>query len=206
MSNIGENKRMLKNNSLASIKNPKTSSMKKTAAALALLLMLTTSIFAVLPSASAHTPAWQIVTHAYISAAPNPVGVTQQTYIIVWLNWLFDNAMTGNPYRFNNYQITITAPDGTTQTKTFPVVFDSTSAQPYAFTPAQVGTYTLKFSFPGQTLTTSNDLPTSAYINDTYLPSSASTTLIVQQTPISTIPATPLPTAVLDTPNIRYEP
>ena len=29
------------------------------------------------PTASAHTPAWQIPTYAYINVAPNPVGVGQ---------------------------------------------------------------------------------------------------------------------------------
>jgi len=34
-----------------------------------------------LPSANAHTPPWQLTTYAYIYAAPNPVGVGQQTLI-----------------------------------------------------------------------------------------------------------------------------
>ena len=89
----------------------------------------------------------------------------------------------------------------------FPVVQDTTSAQDYPFTPNTVGTYTLTFIFPGQTLTLANDAnsenslfgpPTfpNDYINDTYAPSSASTTLIVQSSPVPAATASgPLPTA-----------
>ncbi len=64
---------------------------------------------------------------------------------------------TINNYRFHDYQLVITAPDGTNTTETFPVVQDTTSAQDYAFTPNTVGTYKLTFIFPGQTLTLAND-------------------------------------------------
>ena len=57
---------------------------KKTSTMIAVFLI---SIFAIslvaLPSASAHTPAWQIPTFAYINARPNPVGVGQQVIIVV---------------------------------------------------------------------------------------------------------------------------
>ena len=55
----------------------------------------------------------------------------------------------------------------------------------YAFTPTAVGTYNLTFNFPGQVYGANGDgYPASTLINDTYLPSSASTTLTVQSTPI----------------------
>ncbi len=147
------------------------------------------------PSASAHDPGWNIPTFALINAAPNPVGVGQQAYVIMWLTDTYDPASAlSNNYRFHNYKLTITAPDGTVTTQTFETVTDPTSNQPYAFTPDQVGTYTLNFTFPGQDITVNNDSPTSQYINDTYLPSSAQTTLNVQQEAISTLPTVPLPT------------
>jgi hypothetical protein len=113
----------------------------------------------------------------------------------MWLSDTYDSASAlSNNYRFQNYKLTITAPDVTVTTQTFATVSDPTSAQPYAFTPDQVGTYNLNFTFPGQLITVTNDSPTSQLVNDTYLPSSAATTLLVQQEAISTLPTVPLPT------------
>ena len=128
------------------------------------------------------------------------MGTGQSVEVIMWLNLVIDGAALSNNVRFQNYQITITAPDGTVQTQTFATVSDPTSAQPYYFTPDQVGTYTLNFTFPGQVYTYTEPVSgfgppaPSQYINDTYLASSASTTLTVQETPISNYPTTPLPT------------
>src|SRR5208283_370479 len=150
-----------------------------------------------IPAANAHTPALQIPTYAYINVGPNPVGVGQTTYVIMWLDKLYENAYTLNTYRFHNYELVITAPDGTNTTQSFPIVYDTTSAQDYAFTPNAVGTYKLTFSFPGQTVTASDAAPGDAFINDTYLPSTASTTLTVQSSPLPAgISSTnPVPTA-----------
>jgi hypothetical protein len=164
------------------------------------ILSMTVSI-TLIPTASAHNPAWQIPTYAYISVMPNPIGVGQQMTCYVWLSNVYDSAAIGNNYRFQNYQVVITAPDGTSTTQNFAFIADSTSSQLFYFTPDQVGTYIFNFTFPGQAITTSNDLPTSAYINDTYLPSSASTTLTVQQAPIPAAKgSSPLPTAFWERP------
>ena len=183
-------------------------SKSKTATiAIAIFLMFSMAASMMLiPTASAHTPAWNIPTYAYINAAPNPTGVGQQVLVIMWLTNLF-SPMAGlaNDYRFHNYQLTITAPDGTKTTQTFATVTDSTSAQDTYFTPTAVGTYTLTFTFPGQPFneyahdTTLISLfgvvEPEPYLNDIYLPSSASTTLTVQSTPVAAYPTTPLPTA-----------
>ncbi|MGA2523475.1 MAG: PQQ-binding-like beta-propeller repeat protein [Candidatus Bathyarchaeia archaeon] len=170
------------------------------------IFSMTASIM-LIPSANAHTPAWTIPTYAFITVSPSPVGVGQQAYVIMWLDKLYDNTLTVNNYRFHDYQLVITAPDGTNTTESFPVVQDTTSAQDYAFTPNTVGTYKLTFTFPGQTLTLANDANSEAtlfgpptfpnpYINDTYAPSTASTTLTVQSSPIAGATASgPLPTA-----------
>ncbi len=148
-----------------------------------------------IPNTTAHTPKWDIPTFAYINAAPNPVGVGQKASVIMWIDDTYDpSSLLSNNYRFRNYKLTITAPDGTVTTQTFDYVSDPTSAQPYSFTPDQVGTYNLTFSFPGQDITVNNDSPTSVYVNDTYLASSAQTTLTVQEEPISYLPVVPLPT------------
>jgi hypothetical protein len=153
-----------------------------------------------LQSTSAHTPAWQIPTYAYVQAVPNPVGVGQAALVYMWVDKIADGAQLGNTIRFQNYQLTITAPDGKVQTVTFPTIQDPTSNQAYSFTPDQVGTYTLAFNFPGYKYTYTGLVPglfappaPSQYVNDTYLPSNATTTLTVQQTAIPTIPNNPLP-------------
>jgi hypothetical protein len=127
---------------------------KTLAIAISILLMISmTASLALVPSASAHVPAWQIPTFAYINVAPNPVGVGQNVVVIMWLTNLFSPATAiGNDYRFHNYKLTITAPDGTVTTQSYATVQDSTSAQDYSFAPSQVGTYNLTFSFPGQDL------------------------------------------------------
>ncbi len=148
-----------------------------------------------IPTASAHTPAWQIPTWAFVQPVINPIGVGQSTYIYMWIDKTFgtDTALT-NDWRFHNYKLTITAPDGTVEVKTFDVVMDTTSSQSYAYTPTMVGEYKLKFEFPGQAYNTYSHNPNSAYVNDTFLPSSAEATLTVQQDPITTLGSYPLPT------------
>jgi hypothetical protein len=170
---------------------------KSKTAAIAISVFLTLSItvsLMLVPTVNAHTPPWQIPTFAYITANPSPVGVGQQVTVLFWLNNVYDSAAIANDYRFHNYKVTITAPDGVIETKTFAYVADSTSAQYFLYTPTKVGTYNLKFEFPGQAINDYSHDPNSASINDTYLPSSASTTLTVQQEQLpSPITSYPLP-------------
>jgi len=186
---------------------------KSLAILIALLLTISTvSSLMLIPNANAHTPAWQIPTYAYIVAAPSPIGVGQQAHVYMWLDAVYGAAggttaanplngstasagLLANNYRFHNYNLTITAPDNTVTTQIFPIISDTTSSQYITLTPDQIGTYTLKFSFPGQNYgENGNGYEKSSLINDTYLASSATTTLTVQQDPIP--PATtsgPLP-------------
>jgi outer membrane protein assembly factor BamB len=160
-------------------------------------LLIASMSLAVIPSAtvSAHTPPWDLTTFAYINVAPNPVGVGQQASILMWLDKTFDPSISlTNDYRFHNYKLTITAPDGSVTTQTFETVIDTTSSQFFAYTPDQVGTYTLDFEFPGQEFNQYSHPPNSNFVNDTYLPSSASTTLVVQEDPLpDPITSYPLP-------------
>ncbi len=176
---------------------------KTIAIAIAIFLMFSMSASVMLiPNASAHTPAWQIPTYAYITVTPNPVGLSQSVFIDMWLDKVLPGAELGDNVRYANYELTITAPDGTKTTMTWAVVSDPTANQDYSYTPAQVGTYTLNFTFPGQVYSWTQPVPSlfgppapSPYVGDTFLSSSASVTLTVQQTPIATLPTTPLPTA-----------
>jgi len=151
--------------------------------AIALALVLFASIAAstmLVQPTTAHTPSWNIPTFAYIQISPNPVGVGQQVNVVFWLDKVFDpsTALT-NTWRFHNYKLTITDPDGVVTTKTFDYISDPTSSQYTTFTPDKVGTYTFNFTFPGQDYNTYDHNPNSQLVNDTYLPSSASTTLTV---------------------------
>jgi hypothetical protein len=162
----------------------------------AILLMLSIVIpMATLSPANAHqNPTWDIPTFAFIQAVPNPIGVGQTATIYMWLSNTYADALKTNDYRFHNYKLTITAPDGTVTTQTFADIMDSTSNQFYSFTPTQTGTYTLNFTYPGQKVNDYSHSPTSAYINDTYLPSTSTTTLTVQEAQIPTTNLLPLPT------------
>lgn len=158
-----------------------------------LIFAMTFSVVA-LPLANAHTPSWTIPTFAYIHVSPNPVGVGQQVTVVFWLDKIYDGALVTNNYRFHNYELTITAPDGSDETKTYADIADTTSSQYYLFTPTQVGTYTLTFEYPGQNI---NDYShaNDAFVNDSYTGSSAITTLTVQEEPVpAAIDSYPLPT------------
>ncbi len=168
---------------------------KTSALALALLLIISMgTAMILLPSANAHSPSWQIPTFAFIQVVPNPIGVGQTATVYMWLSNTYADALKTNDYRFHNYKLTITAPDGTETTQTFADIMDSTSNQFYSFTPTQVGTYNFAFSYPGQNVTEYSHSPTSSYLNDAYLPSNSSTTLTVQETQIPTTSLLPLPT------------
>jgi hypothetical protein len=183
------------------------SNNKTTIATIMLAVILTISMvtaIAMLPIASAHDPGYKIPTFAYISVHPDPIGVGQTVNVFMWVNQIFgvgvgdssSYALLSNNYRFHNYNFTVVAPDGTVKTTIFETVSDTTSNQITSFTPDQVGTYTLMFNFPGQTYTASNGNPNSIVVNDTYLPSSATTTLTVQSEAIpSAVGSSPLPTA-----------
>jgi outer membrane protein assembly factor BamB len=174
--------------------------------AMFLVLSIAASLIMV-PLAGAHSPPWQYPTHAYIQALPNPIGVGQSMVVYVWLDLTFGAAArqigetrsfagTYNNYRFHNYQVVITAPNGEKTTQNFDIIADTTSSQQFKFTPSQVGTYNLTFSFPGQAYAQypGGYDPTSILVNDTYLPSSASTTLTVQEEPIpGAVTGFPLP-------------
>ncbi len=159
----------------------------------AILLLSTAIAFTGTPTASAHTPAWEIPTYAFINVSPDPVGVGQQCIIVVWLDKIPDGALVTNNIRFHNYQCVITAPDETTQTITWDTVTDTTSSAYSPFTPTQTGTYTFNFTFPGQNYNDYEHNANSAFVNDTYLASTATTTLTVQEDPVSSGTFTPLP-------------
>ena len=192
----------------------KTLKNKSMAILIVAILISVLASTTILQNAAAHTPAWNIPTYAYIVAAPNPIGVGQSLTLYMWLGPVYgaaggttasigtngstaSAALLANNYRFHNYKLVITAPDGTSTTQTFAVVSDPTSSVYITYTPTQAGNYTFDFSFPGQVYgENGNGYEKSSLMGDTYLPSSASTTITVQQNPIPAAEgSTPLPSA-----------
>lgn len=162
------------------------------------MLSITASV-SLIPSTSAHTPAWNIPTFAYVAVEPGLVGVGQTALVDMFVgNAPIPSATITNTYRYHNYQLVITAPDGTVNQQNWVDVNDTTGNQDYSFTPTQVGTYNITFHYLGQTLYVPYDQPVgSVNQNDTYLPSSYTVTLTVQQNPVpvSPVPISTSPTA-----------
>ena len=177
---------------------------KTTLIALILCLTFAASLVA-LPIASAHTPPQTFPTFSYIALTPNPVGVGQSIYVVMWVSPNPPTAMglAGDIWR--DMKLEVTEPNGNVKTVgTFNS--DPTGSTYSVFTPDQVGTYTFKLTYPGQVISLSgpNGIPsvpsdlksrgTDVYIGDTFTGSSATESLVVQQQKIVAIPDTPLPT------------
>jgi hypothetical protein len=147
-----------------------------------------------IPASNAFDPNSEIPTFASILAVPNPIGLTQYTHIFMWIDKVFDSAAFVNDYRQHNYKLTIIDPDNETEVHEWETVWDTTSSQGFNFAPSKVGTYTLKFEYPELAIKDYSHNPSSAYENYTYLASSAETTLIVQEEPVTDYPGSyPLP-------------
>ncbi len=167
-------------------------------------MLASTTFLAALPIANAHTPPWTIPTFAYIVVSPDPIGVGQTAFIVMWLDKVPPTAGGIGGDRWTGFTVKITKPDGTTQTLG-PFISDATSAAWSLYPVNQVGQYRFDFSFPGQVASLYNPVngipgPTGpmafgmdAYVNDTYQSSSASTTLTVQSAPVPMPPTYPLP-------------
>lgn len=174
---------------------------KKSLCAIALILLMTTSLaFVFLPSVSAHAPPWTIPTFAYLTVAPNPIGLGQSAYLVMWTDKYPLSAGGDSGDRWENFTISVTAPDGAKSTLG-PFVSDPIASYWIAYTPNQVGTYQFQFSWPGQVLRAAGYTgiigPNSgnAYVNDTYLGShSEVVSLVVQQDPVPYPESYPLPT------------
>ncbi len=160
-------------------------------ALIALFLIATMSASIVLTqTATAHTPAWDIPSFAYVVAQPNPVGVGQRVMIYMWVDIPMPSASVANDIRRHDYTLTITMPNGQKETQTWPIIDDTTGIQFFSYSPAQVGTYTLDFDYGGQVYTWSG-----TYQNDNFLAASATTTLTVQEEALPAATTSyPLPT------------
>jgi hypothetical protein len=171
-------------------------------AAITLAIFLAISMGAsimLVPTASAHTPAWTIPTYSFCSVSPNPVGAGQTVRVNFWVNLPPPTAIAQWGDRWTGLKVKVTKPDGSTETLG-PFISDATGGTVTTYTPAVAGNYTFQMSFPGQTLAGDNlspGTPTSAYplIGDYFKPSDSNVFLLtVQQQAIGYPPVTPLPT------------
>jgi hypothetical protein len=160
----------------------------KILATLLILLFVISTVLTITPLASAHSPAWNISTVAYVNITPNPVGIGQQALIVMWIENLNPSATGVAGDRWQNFNLKITAPDGTVKSLG-PFIAGPTSATDYSFAPDQLGTYKVDFSFAGQTAKLANPVngyngTNDPYVGDYYMPSSATANFTVQQDPV----------------------
>ena len=178
-------------------------SKDKTAIAIALFLMATIAgTLITIPSANAHDPPWNVPTSAYCATSPSTVGVGQYTTIIVWVDRYSPFAGGGLGQRWDGFKIEITKPNGDKQTIGPWKCRSDVGSDFQTFTPEMVGTYTIVFSWPGETAIIPPGLPYSGSSTwnednegDWYEGSTSEPAyLYVQEDPVVGRPETPLPT------------
>jgi hypothetical protein len=154
-----------------------------------------------LPTANAHDHPWTIISYAYIVPSPDPVGVGQQVSIVMWIDTPIPGAAVTNDIRRHDYTLTITDPDGKTETQTWDVVSDTASVQSYQYIPTMAGVYTLEFEYDEETYTWDEPLSgfgppqPNPWTNDIFTAASKTTTLTVQEEPLPAAKSSyPLPT------------
>jgi outer membrane protein assembly factor BamB len=143
---------------------------------IALVVLLTSLFMTTIGSIKADS----ITPSAFLSVNPNPVGVNQPVDVTIWLAPI----TVSQDDVFHGFSVTITKPDGTTETKG-PLTAYAMGTQFFSYTPTMVGDYLLKFDYPGETFVSAGD---------DFLPaSSAVATLVVQDDPIPWWPENPIP-------------
>jgi hypothetical protein len=139
-------------------------------------LLLSVVIIAAVPSAKAV----DVTSYAFLSVEPNPVGVTQLVLVTAWIEPLQPTASD----IFHNLKVTITHPDGNTETKKFDTT--TVGSNYFTWTPTAAGNYIFKLTYPGETYTRGGYHFTAA--------ESPNEVLVVQQDPIPNYQDTPMST------------
>ncbi len=173
----------------------KENTHKNSIAVAVILLLCFSAVIMVTPQINAHTPPWTVPTYAYIVANENPTGANTQIWLTMWLDKAppTTGGVGGDPW--HGYTVAVTAPDGTTSTLG-PFDSDPIGTKSTPFTPTQVGTYTLVFSYPGQTVKAGNDPEGRglAFVGDIMQPSTSTPlSLVVQATRPAAFQDIPLP-------------
>ncbi len=132
-------------------------------------------------------------TYAIVDAIPNPTGVGQATL----LKYGISQALGSADLKWTGITMTITKPDGTTETLG-PFSTDSTGSSFTQYTPTEVGNYTIKTNFPNNTVAVPGflDYERGSYIapGTVMLASTATMTLEVTTEPLVYYPGHALPT------------
>jgi len=155
---------------------------KKSMVSISLVLLLAVSAFSLVATQSANA-ALTYPTYAFVYASPNPAGVQQSVYVIGFLDRYPPTDMNFAPLVLWDFRITITSPSGQVTTKQ--VNSDTIGGGGFAYTPTELGTYTIRMHFQG-----------AGPINGvSYSPSDSNTySLVVQEQPAASQPTIPLPT------------
>jgi hypothetical protein len=171
-------------------------------ATITLILLLTVSAaFMTLSAVKAHDPGWSIKTYGFVTAT-SPVGIGQTIFMNMFVHMPAPTVSRFYGDMWEGLTLTITKPDDTTVVLG-PFTADATGGTYTTYVADQLGEWTLKFDFPGQTLTGYGSNParlnprgtTSAeYVGDYFQPCSATTTVTVQQEQLETYPFYPPPT------------
>ncbi len=114
--------------------------LKGKSMAILIAAILTLSIGAstsLIPSASAHSPPWNIPTYAYLNVDPNPAGLGQAINVGFWLNQPPPTASRTYGDRWGNFTVKVTLPDGTTTTLG-PFSSDDTGGTHTEYTPTEL--------------------------------------------------------------------
>jgi hypothetical protein len=174
------------------MKKMNTGKNKSKLSTIALILVLTISAMLVALPVSNAQDATEITSYAYVLAIPDPVGVHQTTYITLWVDAPLPQADVDNDIRRHGYKLTITKPDGSTETREWPVIQDTTGLAFMAYTPEEVGVYTLQFDYPGQVYTWDETAAMREWTGTVFTAASRTKTLTVQEEqlpdPISSYP------------------
>jgi outer membrane protein assembly factor BamB len=169
---------------------------------IALFLMFAMAFSLVsLPATNAQIAYPRIVkTYAFIDANPSPVGVGQPIFLSFGIDKVPMTVSAQYGDRWTNLTITVTKPDGHTETLTG-YTADNTGFSHDTYTPSTTGNYTFVVSFGGQTLVGANPPPSgwspsyAQYIGVYYEPSTSHPqTVEVVEEQIPSIPFNPLPT------------
>ncbi len=158
----------------------------KTMAIMIALILVSSTAFSIisLPTANAHTPPWTIPTYPYLNAAPDPVGVGQRVFIVMWAYLKMPNSDINNPLRMQDYRLNVTTPDGKTQTLG-PFTPDPTETTYTSYTPTQVGIHSVLFWYPDTVYVWNDTAAMRTWTNDTFLGATSKTVnFTVQQDPV----------------------
>jgi hypothetical protein len=173
----------------------KISRNKTKVATIAFVLMLTmAATFMTVGVVNAQPPGTTSVrTFAFISAAPDPVGLGQTIFLNFFLHMPAPTVNYLAGIDVWHFTVIVTAPDHH-QTTLGPFSGDATGGTYTTFVPDQLGEYSFEVDFPGQSITTPNSPFTGNWFGVYFQPSSATTTVTVQQEKVAQYPDTPLPT------------